>query len=180
MGTPILGILKFPLGNPWTKWHLGASPMDRHRVYYKGEGGGFPQVLVMVSFVSSCLPVVHPCTKSVSCALTNLLFGLCKFMWVIDLLIILPSPYPRALARPSTPEVLRVRERASTPYPSAIFTFWFAIESTKEFGGASRTHHHLNFAHSSFEVFRIEFNSKSIYVGCHSFAYNNYFFLREP
>jgi len=35
-----------------------------HIVYYKREGGGFPQVRVMVSFVSSCLPVARLCTKS--------------------------------------------------------------------------------------------------------------------
>ncbi len=30
--------------------------MERHRVYYKGEGGGFPQVRAMVNIVSlSCL-----------------------------------------------------------------------------------------------------------------------------
>jgi len=38
----------------------------RHRVYYKGEGGGFPQVRAVVSLVSPCLPVVHPCTKKVT------------------------------------------------------------------------------------------------------------------
>jgi hypothetical protein len=27
-----------------TKCQLGANPMARHKVYYKGEGGGFPQV----------------------------------------------------------------------------------------------------------------------------------------
>jgi len=50
-------------GSPGTKWHLGASPMARHRVYYKGEGGGFPQVWVVVSFMNLCLPVVRLCTK---------------------------------------------------------------------------------------------------------------------
>ncbi len=70
-------------------------------------------------------------------ALTNLLFGLCKSVKVIDLLVTLPSPYPRALTRPSTPEVLRTKECAPTPYPSVVFTFKLAVESTKEFGGAS-------------------------------------------
>jgi len=42
---------------------LGAGPVARHKVYYKGEGGGFPQVWAMVNLVSSCLPMVHPCTK---------------------------------------------------------------------------------------------------------------------
>jgi hypothetical protein len=32
-----------------TKWHLGAGPVARHKVYYKGEGGGFPQVRAVVS-----------------------------------------------------------------------------------------------------------------------------------
>jgi hypothetical protein len=36
------GNFETPLGSPRTKWHLGASPMARHTVYYKGEGGGFP------------------------------------------------------------------------------------------------------------------------------------------
>jgi len=45
---------------------LGASPIVRHRVYYKGEGGGFLQVKDMVSLVSPCLHVVRLCTKSTS------------------------------------------------------------------------------------------------------------------
>jgi hypothetical protein len=39
--------------------------MARHIVYYKGEGGGFPKVKVVVSLASSSLPVAHPSTKSV-------------------------------------------------------------------------------------------------------------------
>jgi len=39
--------------------------VDRHKVYHKGEGGGFPQVQAMMSLVSLSLPVVHPSTKSV-------------------------------------------------------------------------------------------------------------------
>jgi hypothetical protein len=38
--------------------------MERHIVYYKGEGGGLPQVRAMVSFVSPSLLVVRPSTKS--------------------------------------------------------------------------------------------------------------------
>jgi hypothetical protein len=47
------------------KWHLGATLMARHRKYYKGEGGGFPQVRAVVSFVNLCMPMVHSHTKSV-------------------------------------------------------------------------------------------------------------------
>ncbi len=64
-GLPFVGILGFSLGSPRTKWHLGASPVARHIAYYKGEGGGFPQVCVMVNLVSSSLPVACPNIKSV-------------------------------------------------------------------------------------------------------------------
>ncbi len=57
---PYVRISGFPLE---TKWHLGASPMARRKVYYKGKGCGFPQVRAMVSLVSSCLPVARLCTK---------------------------------------------------------------------------------------------------------------------
>jgi hypothetical protein len=59
-----VGNSRFPLGNPETKCHLGVSPMARHKTYYKGEGGGFPQVWAMVSLVSLSLPMACPSTKS--------------------------------------------------------------------------------------------------------------------
>jgi len=43
--------------------HMATSLVAKHRVYYKGEGGGFPQVWAVVNFVSSCLFVVCLCTK---------------------------------------------------------------------------------------------------------------------
>ncbi len=60
-----MGIYELTLGSPGTKWHLGVGPMAKHRVYYKGEGGGFPQVGVVGSLMSSCLPMAHPNTKSI-------------------------------------------------------------------------------------------------------------------
>jgi len=44
--------LGFPLRSPETKCHLDVGLMERCKVYYKGEGGGFPQVRAMVSLVS--------------------------------------------------------------------------------------------------------------------------------
>jgi len=61
-----LAISELPLGSPRTKCHLDVGLVERHKVYYKGEGGGFPQVRAMVSLVNSSLPVVHPSTKNVS------------------------------------------------------------------------------------------------------------------
>jgi hypothetical protein len=37
---PILGISKLPFGSPGTKCHLDVGLVERHKVYYKGEGGG--------------------------------------------------------------------------------------------------------------------------------------------
>jgi hypothetical protein len=40
---PKLAILGFPLGSLRTKCHLNVGLVERHRVYYKREGGGFPK-----------------------------------------------------------------------------------------------------------------------------------------
>jgi len=79
-------------------------------------------------------------------ALTNLLFGLCGSLRIIDPLVIHPSPHPKAQARPSTLEVLQTREHTPTPYPSDVFIFGLIFESIKEFGGASTifTNHFQN------------------------------------
>ncbi len=38
-------ISRLPLGSPKTKCHLGVGPVAKHKVYYKGEGGGLPPSL---------------------------------------------------------------------------------------------------------------------------------------
>jgi hypothetical protein len=62
---PSLTILGLPLGNLGTKCHLDVGLVERHIVYYKGKGFGFPQVQAVVSLVSPSLPMAHPNTKSV-------------------------------------------------------------------------------------------------------------------
>jgi hypothetical protein len=59
----LLGVSRLPLGSLGTKEHLGVGPMAMHKIYYKGEGGGFPQVQAVVSLVSLCLFVPCLCTK---------------------------------------------------------------------------------------------------------------------
>jgi hypothetical protein len=63
VGVLTLGILELPLGSPRTKWHLSDGPVARHKVYYKGEGGGFSQVWAVVSLMSPCLSMACSCTK---------------------------------------------------------------------------------------------------------------------
>ncbi len=59
-----MGISRLPFGSPRTKNHLDVAPVESYKVYYKGEGGGFPQVRAVVSLVSSRLLAVRPKTKS--------------------------------------------------------------------------------------------------------------------
>jgi hypothetical protein len=60
---PTLGISRLPLGSPRTKCHLGAGHVAKHIIYYKGGGGGFPQVQAVVSFVNLSLHVTCHNTK---------------------------------------------------------------------------------------------------------------------
>ncbi len=63
--SPNFGNFRTPIWEFQEKCHLDVGPMARHRVYYKGEGGGFPQVRVVVSLVSPSLPVARLSTKNV-------------------------------------------------------------------------------------------------------------------
>jgi len=65
MGVPILVILGLSLRSLGRKGHLNVGLMERHKVYYKRGGGGFPQIRAVVSFLNPSLPMVRPSTKSV-------------------------------------------------------------------------------------------------------------------
>jgi len=53
---------------------VGAA--KKHKIYYMGEGGGFPRVQAVVSHVSPKFLVACPSTKGApECELTNLLVG---------------------------------------------------------------------------------------------------------
>jgi len=71
-------------GNSRTKCHLDVGLVERHRVYYKGEGGGFPQVRAVVSLVSPSCPWLVLAPKVLQLCTNHLVFGLCKLMWIVD------------------------------------------------------------------------------------------------
>ncbi len=64
MGVSTLGILGLLHGSPKTKCHLDVGLMERHKVYYKGEGGGFPQAWAVVSLMSPSVLVARLSTKN--------------------------------------------------------------------------------------------------------------------
>jgi len=51
---------------PRLKGHLDVGLMERHKKYYMGEGGGFPQFWAVVSLVSPKSPMAYPNTKGVA------------------------------------------------------------------------------------------------------------------
>ncbi len=93
------------LGSFVTKWHLGVG----HVAFTKFG-------LWCVLWVCVCSWFFHAPKTFQLC--TNQL--VVWFVQIIDLLVTHPSPHPIALAHPSTLEVLRVRERTPTPYPSIV------------------------------------------------------------
>jgi len=61
------------LGSLGTKNHSDLGVADRHKLYYMGEGGGFPRIWAVVSPVSPELPMACPSTKGApESELTNL------------------------------------------------------------------------------------------------------------
>jgi hypothetical protein len=62
-GVPTLAVSGLPFGTPRTKSHLDVAFANRCRVYYMGEGGGFPRAWAVVSLVSPKSPVTCPSTK---------------------------------------------------------------------------------------------------------------------
>jgi hypothetical protein len=103
------------LGSIRTKWHLGVSLMVKHREYYKGKVVASPSS----SYGESCEFVfAHGSSVHQKCfdyALTNLLFSLCRSVWIIESLVACPShvlklqhaPLPPKCYEPkSTPQLL--------------------------------------------------------------------------
>jgi len=79
-GVPNGVISGLPLGNPERKSHLDVGFVASHRIYYKGEGGGFPQVQAVVNLVCPCCPWF---------VLAPRVFQLCTnhFVWVVCRLV---------------------------------------------------------------------------------------------
>jgi hypothetical protein len=131
-GVLALAISRLPLGSPETKSHLDVGPVERCKVYYKGEGGGFPQVWAMVSFVCSCCPWLVLAPKVLQLCTNHLALVLCKSVWVNKAcqLFLVPS---WSSSTPLYPfKVLQARERALTLYFFDVFYLGLTFESLKK------------------------------------------------
>jgi len=72
-------------------------------------------------------------------------------MWIIDLLVIHLNPNRGALARPSTLEVMRARERYPNSLSFHYFHFGLEVESIKELGGVSALYYIIIFMAKYYE-----------------------------
>ncbi len=79
-GISVVGILGLPLGNLKTKCHLDVGFVEKHKVYYKGEGGGFPQVRAVVNLVSSNYPWFILAPKVFQLCTNHFVLVLCRFV----------------------------------------------------------------------------------------------------
>jgi hypothetical protein len=67
-------------GSPMTKCHLDVGLVERHKVYNKGEDGGFPQVRAVVSLVNLRLLMACPSTKKFQLCTNQLVVSFVQFM----------------------------------------------------------------------------------------------------
>jgi hypothetical protein len=131
---PTLAISRLSLGSPGSKCHLDVGLMERHLVYYKGEGGGFPQVWAMVSLVNLSCPWLVLAPKVFQLCTNHLVLVLCKPVWVNEAcwFFLVPSRSSNMPLYPS--KVLRTKEHAPTPCYSFVFCLGLTFESLKELG----------------------------------------------
>jgi hypothetical protein len=136
-----------PLGNPRTKSHLDVGPMERCRVYYKGEGGGFFQVRAVVSFVCPCCSWLVLAPKVLQLHINHLVWVLCKPVWMNEAcqLFLIPS---RSSSTPLYPlKVLWARERAPTPTSSVVFYLDSHFSPSKSWECVKRPYFTLSIEH---------------------------------
>jgi len=140
-----LVILGLPLGSPGTKSHLNVGPVEKCRVYYKGESGGFPQVRAVVSLVCPCCPWFILAPKVLQLCTKHLALVLCRSVWVDKAcqLFLVPSRSSNTPLYPS--KMLQTRERAPIPYFFVVFCLGLTFESLKEVGVHQQAHSITNF-----------------------------------
>jgi len=75
------------------KSHLDVGSVERCRIYYKGEGGGFPQVQAVVSLVRPCCSWLVLTPKVLQLCTNHLVWVMCRLVWVSEAcqLFLVPS-----------------------------------------------------------------------------------------
>ncbi len=119
------------------KSHLDVGPVERCRVYYKGEGGGFPQVQAVVSLLCPCCSWVVLAPKVFQLCTNHLVCVVCRPMWVSEAfqLFLVPSRSSNTPLYPS-----KCCELRSVPQflPLPLFCTWTHFWVLQGIGSASQ------------------------------------------
>jgi hypothetical protein len=92
-GVPFGAISELPLGSPGKNSHLDVASMESCKVYYKGEGSGFPQVRAVVSLVCPCCLWLVLAPRVLQLCTNHFVWVVCRPMWVSEAcqLFLVPS-----------------------------------------------------------------------------------------
>jgi hypothetical protein len=137
VGLPTLAISGPPLGSPRTKNHLDVGPVERHRVYYKGEGGGFPQVRAVVNLVCPCCPWLVLAPRVLQLCTNHFVWVVCRPVWVSEAcqLFLVPS---RSSNTPFYPSKCCELRNVLRLLPLLLCSIWTHIWVLQGVGSVSR------------------------------------------
>ncbi len=90
---PAGGISGLPFRSLGKKSHLDVAFVESCIVYYKGEGGGVPQVRAMVSLVCPCCPWLVLAPRVLQLCTNHFVWVVCRPVWVSEAcqLFLVPS-----------------------------------------------------------------------------------------
>jgi hypothetical protein len=129
----VVRISGLALGSPRTKCHLDVGLVERHKVYYKGEGGGFPQIRAVVSLVSQNYPWLVLAPKVLQLCTNHFVFGFVQVhvsSWCFSLILV---PY-RSSNMPLYPESVANQGACPDSLLFQCFHFKLTFESIKGLG----------------------------------------------
>jgi len=82
LGVPFGAISGLPFGSPGKNSHSDVGSVESHKVYYKGEGGDFPQVRAVVSLVCPCCLWLVLTPRVLQLCTNHFLWVVCRPVWV--------------------------------------------------------------------------------------------------
>jgi hypothetical protein len=135
-GVPTWAISGLPPGSPGRKNHLDVGSAANHKVYYKGEGGCFPQVQAVVSLVCLCWLWLILAPKVLQLCTNHFVWVLCRLVWVSKAcqLFLVPS---RSFGTPLYPSKCREPGSVLRLFPFSLFLTWTHIWVLQGVGGVS-------------------------------------------
>jgi len=118
------------------KNHLDVGSMASHRVYYKGEGGGFPQVRAVVNLMCSYYPWLVLAPKVLQLCTNHFVWVVCRPVWVSEACQLFLVPF-RSFNTPFYPS--KCCELGNVPWllPLPLSSIWTHIWVLRGVGNAS-------------------------------------------